>query len=71
MGTNNRRVDPASGRIIYKTVEQENGTLRFFGANRWARLNYCHSGEHKGDSFFMHYKRKYYLGEFTRTKKGD
>ena len=58
---------------IYKKIEQDNGTITFYGANRWAELHFeTKPPEDDQDypeieQYFFHYGRKYYLGEFMHV----
>ena len=51
---------------VYKKVEQDNGTITFYGG----RVSELHYGENPDiddvDQYFTHYGRRYWLSDFTR-----
>ena len=50
---------------VYKKVEQDNGTLTFYGGRK-ATLHFGYNKDlGENDYYFFHYGRKYWLSEFT------
>lgn len=58
---------------IYKKVEQENGTITFYGTNRWQKLYMGHPEWHKREEspeyYFKHQGRRNYISEFDRVNR--
>ena len=58
---------------IYKTVEQENGTIKIYGSNRWIEVDYNHKpdwAEDDVEASFRYRGHRYYLSEFMRMGYG-
>lgn len=53
---------------IYKIVEQPNGTIKFYGSNRWIKV-YCKKPEWSKyeEPAFRYRGREYFLSEFVCT----
>ena len=45
---------------IYKVIEQENGTITFYGSNKWIELHYAKDDR----QYFRFHNSRYYLDDF-------
>ena len=59
---------------VYKEIKQDNGTITFYGGNRWIKTAYGRPdwiGKDDDDleEYFMYRGRKYYLSEFMRIDR--
>ena len=58
-------------KLLYKKVEQENGTITFYHTGKWKKLYYAIPEWNRKkidaelEEYFIHQNRRYYLSEFV------